>query len=218
MRPNPLRTLVLIRDTDCKVCALLEKGLLEGVFRDLKCGEKTSTHIIHLSRTVKSRGSQKLGLSGAATYKLAGGLLLIDAPSCTACKVFSSSPCVPRQAVYVPGVGVIFSLLTPSPKVARRVVERLVAAGKTVEVVEEANMELPRGLTRKQFIVLMTAIKKGYLNTPRECTLSELAEALGLSKSTVYRCLKTALKKLALEALLGYEPTNFRRRLSLIYR
>ncbi|GEM_PF-894080 len=215
MAPTPIRSLILIRNTDCKVCSLLENGVVEGVFRFVKCGEKRSTHILQPSL---GKGRRRLNLSGASVYKLSGGLLLIEAPSCTACRVFCNSPCVPRQAIYIPGVGVFFSLLTPGPRVAKKIIERLAAAGRTVEVVEEADMKIPRGLTKKQFNVLLAAIRTGYLNTPRECTLSELSSALGLSKSTVYRCLKTGLKKLALDALLEYEPEAFSRRLSLIHR
>ncbi len=143
--------------------------------------------------------------------------MLIESPSCSACKVISRSPCIPRQAIYIPRTGIIFNLITPSPRVSKRIVERLSAAGKDVEVVEESNLTLPRVITQKQYLVLVTAMKMGYFNTPRECTLSEVAAELGLSKSTVYRYLKAALKKLALEALLQYEAIRERGKASLIY-
>ncbi|MEM0482655.1 MAG: helix-turn-helix domain-containing protein [Nitrososphaerota archaeon] len=217
MARQPLRMLILVRDTDCRVCQLLEEGLIEGVFKHLRCGDTSSTHLIQLSRSERGVNSRRLRVSGATVYRLADRVYLIESPSCTACKVISSSPCIPRQAIYIPGVGIIYNLLTPGPRVSKRIVERLAVAGKDVEVVEESQLKLPSVLTKKQYLVLVTAMKMGYLNTPRECTLSELSSELGLSKSTVYRYLKAALKKLALDALLQYEPTRVRGRASLIY-
>jgi hypothetical protein len=160
---------------------------------------------------------RNLKVPGSSVYRLSSGLLLIESPSCTACKVISKTPCIPRQAIYIPKTGIIFNLITPSPRVSKRILQSLAAAGKDVEVVEESNLILPRDLTRKQYLVLVTAMKMGYFNSPRECTLSEVASELGLSKSTVYRYLKAALKKLALEALLQYETIRERGRASLIY-
>lgn len=173
--------------------------------------------MIQLSRRDRGVKTRNLRASGFATYRLSDGLLLIESPSCTACKVISRQPCIPRQAIYIPRTGIIFNLITPGPRISKRIVERLSAAGKDVEVVEESSLVLPRTLTKKQYLVLVTAMRMGYFNTPRECTLSEVSSELGLSKSTVYRYLKAALKKLALEALLQYETIRERGRASLIY-
>ncbi len=216
MPRTPLRTLILIKDSDCKVCRLFEEGSIEGVFKHLRCGETTSTHLIQMTRRRRSDGA-KLQLRGVSAYRMSAGLYLIESPSCTACKVISSSPSIPRQAIYIPRVGIVFNLLTPGPRVSKKIVERLTYAGKDVQVIEETQFLLPRVLTDRQYMVLVTAIRMGYLNTPREVSLSELSSAVGLSKSTVYKHLKAALKKLALEAYLQYEPTRGQRRVSLIY-
>jgi predicted DNA binding protein len=39
-------------------------------------------------------------------------------------------------------------------------------------------------LTERQQGLVRTAVDAGYYNTPRECTLTELAERLGIAKST----------------------------------
>ena len=191
--------------------------MIEGVFKHLRCGETSSTHLIQLIRSDGGLKSRNLRAFGFSVYRLSDGLLLIESPSCTACRVVSKSPCIPRQAIYIPRTGIIYNLITPGPRVSKRIVEKLAAAGKDVEVVEESRLVLPRTLTKKQYLVLVTAMKMGYFNTPRECTLSEVSSELGLSKSTVYRYLKAALKKLALEALLQYEAIRERGKASLIY-
>jgi len=207
---SPVRTLVLIRDTDCLVCNLLEEGSVRGVFRYLKCGEARSTHVLQVTASGRRGFSGRLRLCGASIYRLAGGLMLIESPSCTACRIFNSSPCVPRQGIYIPGVGMFFTLLTPSLRVLRSIIDRLSLSGKMVEVVERRGLTIPRALSDRQLMVLIIAMRMGYLNTPRECSLSEMADALGLSKSTIYRCLKSALKKLALDALIHYDEMSTR--------
>ncbi len=113
----------------------------------------------------------------------------------------------------------VFNVLVPGPGVLRDILERLRADGKLVEIMGDFT-PIPKGMTRKQGLVLLTAIKMGYLNMPRECRLRDIAEALGLSSSTVSRQLKAALKKLALDALLtsGASLAAEERRLTLIRR
>ncbi len=101
-------------------------------------------------------------------------------------------------------MGIIFSVLIPNPDVLREIFHKLRSMGMIPELLSDST-PLPKGLTRKQGLVLFTAIRLGYLNTPRECGLRQVAGALNLSKSTVSRQLKAALRKLALDALLEYE-------------
>jgi DNA-binding transcriptional ArsR family regulator len=201
MRKYPRSGSLIVRNSDCQVCRMLEERLLRAVFRGVRCGETTSTHLIQLTSKKQGWGNRLLGGEGLRVYRHVAGLVFIEAKSCAACRVFSRSACIPRQAIYVPGMGVVFNVLVPGPGVLRDILERLRAEGKLVEIMGDFT-PIPKGMTRKQGQVLLTAIRMGYLNMPRECRLRDIAEALGLSSSTVSRQLKAALKKLALDALL----------------
>jgi predicted DNA binding protein len=60
-------------------------------------------------------------------------------------------------------------------------------------------------LTERQRELLQTAVAEGYYDTPRQCTLTELAEAVGLAKSTCSETLHRAeeiIVKMFVEELL----------------
>jgi len=57
----------------------------------------------------------------------------------------------------------------------------------------------PDLLTERQRDLLIEAIDRGYYDTPRECTLTELAEATGTAKSTVSEVLHRAEGKVLKE-------------------
>lgn len=52
-----------------------------------------------------------------------------------------------------------------------------------VEYVHE-RVEAERLLSKRQREVLLAAVERGYYDTPRGCSLTELAEELGVAKST----------------------------------
>ena len=56
-------------------------------------------------------------------------------------------------------------------------------------------------LTEAQYDLLGTAIERGYYDTPRTCTLTELADAVGLAKSTTSEKLHRAEEKVVKEFL-----------------
>lgn len=66
-------------------------------------------------------------------------------------------------------------------------------------------VETPDLLTDQQRRLLVTAVEEGYYDTPRECTLTELAEAVGLAKSTasvtLHRAEERVIKEFAVERL-----------------
>jgi len=56
-------------------------------------------------------------------------------------------------------------------------------------------------LTQKQRTLVLEAIDRGYYDTPRTCSLTELAEAMGLAKSTISETLHRAEEVLVKEGL-----------------
>lgn len=60
-----------------------------------------------------------------------------------------------------------------------------------------------RLLTRRQAELLGAALREGYLEVPRECTLAELAETVGVDKSTASGVVRRAQARLAAWYLSG---------------
>ncbi len=138
---------MIVRNSDCQVCRMLEERLLQAVFRGVRCGETTSTHLIQLT-SKKQGGVDRLpGGEGLRVYRHVAGLVFIEAKSCAACKVFSRSACIPMQAIYLPGMGMVFNVLVPGPGVLRDILARLRAEGKLVEIMGDFT-PIPKGTTR----------------------------------------------------------------------
>lgn len=78
--------------------------------------------------------------------------------------------------------------------------DRLSALGRELRAlnidfeVEAINQQKQTGqlLTDRQASLLETAVEEGYYDTPRDCTLTELAEGVGIAKSTASETLHRA--------------------------
>lgn len=67
-----------------------------------------------------------------------------------------------------------------------------------MEVLKRSSLRLENVLTKRQSEVLYAAISMGYFSNTRLNSLADIAKVLGLSKSTVSRHLRAAMKKLVL--------------------
>ena len=71
-------------------------------------------------------------------------------------------------------------------------------------------METEQLLTPKQLELVQTAVENGYYDTPRESTLTELADAAGIAKSTCSETLHRAEEKIVKEFVDEAEPIDRR--------
>jgi predicted DNA binding protein len=69
---------------------------------------------------------------------------------------------------------------------------RLAGDGMTVGVTATGDADSDRTLTEAQRELVFEAVRAGYYDTPRRCTLTELAEANGIAKSTCSETLHRA--------------------------
>jgi predicted DNA binding protein len=60
-------------------------------------------------------------------------------------------------------------------------------------------------LTDRQREVLRAAVREGYFTVPRECTLAELSDSIGVDKSSVSETLRRAEARLVKWFLSGPE-------------
>lgn len=76
----------------------------------------------------------------------------------------------------------------------------------SVESVQEASSADPQagyGLTAKQHEALLVAVKNGHLSVPREQTVSELADELGISRQAASERLRRGYRHLIRNTLIG---------------
>ncbi|WP_136686638.1 helix-turn-helix domain-containing protein [Halorhabdus amylolytica] len=80
----------------------------------------------------------------------------------------------------------------------------------TVEQLRQ-HVEAEQVLTDRQTALVTEAIDRGYYDTPRECTLTELADAMDMAKSTCSETLHRAEEKI-IKGFFEDEPTASARR------
>jgi hypothetical protein len=71
-------------------------------------------------------------------------------------------------------------------------------------------METEQLLTPKQLRLVQTAVEEGYYDTPRECTLTELADEADIAKSTCSETLHRAEEKIVKEFVDETDPVDER--------
>jgi predicted DNA binding protein len=169
---------------------------LEGSFKNIRVGETVSSHLIHLSNINDLTGL--LRMEDALFYRMGREYLWVDAPSCKACKVISRNSAIPLGVLFLKELGVLFTFITPGKITAKKIVDEMSAEGLDVEVLKRSSLRLGNVLTKKQSEVLYAAISMGYFSNTRLNSLADIAKVLGLSKSTVSRHLRAAMKKLVL--------------------
>lgn len=95
-----------------------------------------------------------------------------------------SSEILPRFPLIIRN-GWVISDITTSQERLSRLKDELDATGLTYEVVSVTQSTEPTDLlTDRQRQFMTKAIQRGYYDTPRECSLTDLADALEVSKST----------------------------------
>jgi len=148
--------------------------------------------------------TESLRVKGALFYRIGREYLWVDAPSCNACKVLSRNSAIPLKVLFLKNLGVLFTFITPGKIAAKKIVDEMGRGGLNVEILERSSLRLKNALTRRQIEVLETAISMGYFSNTRLNSLTDVAKALGLSKATVSRHLRAAMKKLALRQPTGW--------------
>lgn len=195
LRNTPSQLTIVVKNSNCKVVQRLLSKNLEGSFKNIRVGETFSSHLIHLSTPVELEQQM---FTDMTVYKMGRDFLWVDSPSCKACKTLSKSSAIPTSVILIKGLGVVFSFLTPGPIVSKNILENMRKEGLSVDILKRSSLNLRQVLTKKQSDVLFTAISMGYFSPQRDHSLSDIAERLGLSKSTVSRHLRAAIRKLAL--------------------
>lgn len=195
LRGSPCSLTIVIKNSNCRVVQMLLSRDIEGSFINIRVGEKMSTHFMHLSRSVNLVESRPPDVT---IYKIGRRFLWVDSPSCKSCQVLAANSAIPTNIMFVRDSGVVVSFLSPGPLVCRKILDEMKEAGLQVELLSKTSLDMKHVLTRRQRDILYTAFSMGYFSPSRQTTLREIADALGLSKSTVSRHLRAALRKLAI--------------------
>jgi predicted DNA binding protein len=91
---------------------------------------------------------------------------------------------------------VSYRLLVPGLGALRDIMKTLASAGLQPVVLKRAEHIEAGELTPRQLEVLLFAYKKGYLDTPRKISLSEMASMMGIRATSLRDIIRRAIKKI----------------------
>ncbi|MDZ7688314.1 MAG: helix-turn-helix domain-containing protein [Halobacteriales archaeon] len=107
--------------------------------------------------------------------------------------------------IELPESGWIREILTDYPDAVFRVLSVVEDKEIGFSVRYMGNPKLDETLTEKQRALVEKAVKMGYYDTPRRCSLTELAEECGIAKSTCSDTLHRAEERVLKEFVNGFD-------------
>lgn len=123
-------------------------------------------------------------------------LATVRVRDCRACHTLAASDCFLTDATAGEGGGLVWRILAPRRKAVENLVGALRDRGLQVEVVSIREARGAGGLlTERQEEVIGLAYQLGYFEFPKRISLTELAEHLGVAKSTLSEILRTGEAK-----------------------
>lgn len=131
----------------------------------------------------------------------------------TGIKAFENSYCFIKPPILIEDGSKIYEIIVPSTSYLPKAYANLDKVGNWKIIEIKSVGERRAGLTEAQRRVLKVAYDLGYFSEKREVTVSDIAMALGLAKSTAHKHLRMAIAKLVERYI---EEKNLEKTYSLI--
>ena len=100
-------------------------------------------------------------------------------------------------------------VLIPNRAALKKIVREIRAAGVNIILESVKPLMSYKTLTKKQGEVLKIAYRKGFFDVPRRVRLGQLAEELGVSRSTLMESLRRAEARIMQERFSDSEPIGY---------
>ena len=189
---------VEVERSDCLVTNLVFSKLPGASVGRLVIGSETSLHKVD-SEQLQEFITEFRKIS-RSVRQISKETAWVETDSCVACKYFSSINMPIIGSRTVDNSKVVFRLMAQSKKAADRIVREMQEIGLKPQVLDITTSESME-VTDREKEVLLYAFNHGYFEQDRGASLTELAEGLEVSPSSLSDVMRRAMRKIVMEYL-----------------
>lgn len=189
---------VEVERSDCLVTNLVYQKIAGADVGRLVIGSETSLHKVD-SETLLDFITEFRKIA-KSVRQISKETAWVETESCTACKFFATINMPIIGSRTVDQEKVVFRLMAQSKKAADRLVREMQDVGlkpRVLDVTSSESMEV----TDREKEVLLYAFNHGYFEQDRGASLTELAQGLEVSPSSLSDVMRRALRKIVMEYL-----------------
>ncbi|MCL4317733.1 MAG: helix-turn-helix domain-containing protein [Candidatus Thermoplasmatota archaeon] len=193
-----LEATIELERSDCVVTNMIYSKLSGAEVSRLSIGREVSLHRV-MSENVLDIITQLRQVS-ESVRKVGRDALWVESKSCSACSFLSDKGIPVVSSKTVDEKHVQYRVLLQSKRSVQHLLEMMEKGGLRPKIVEVVNNELYE-LTEREKEVLLFAFNHGYFDSERQSSLTDLAQSLRVSPSSLSDVMRRGLKKIVAEYL-----------------
>lgn len=191
LRQGPVEIIIEVVRRDCVLAKLLSDDHCQ--IERLTMGSKITVHKV-VFEGEDHEIMTKLINKQFNTRKAGPGSLWVETSSCTSCAFFSSSLSKILGSRTLCDERIQYRTLLPSIRDLRKLETRMKSAGIEYEIMRVVPY-VHKEMTERQREILSIAFNSGYFDQDSRMSLTNLAEMIGISPSSLSEILRRSLKK-----------------------
>ncbi|GGM68009.1 hypothetical protein GCM10007108_02570 [Thermogymnomonas acidicola] len=188
-----VEALIEVKRSDCKVTNAVYSVSPGISVKRLRIGSERSLHIVSCRGHMDEVKEEACKIKGANVWSSGKDLLMVDAPSCSACRAVSGIDAAVTASKSVGQHHIVFRFLFRSNSHMKNVIKILADNGLEPRVVE---VQKPMDLTEREKEILLEAYRQGYFEPDRRVSMTELARQMNISTPTLSEEMRRIMKKL----------------------
>ncbi|MGP6220902.1 helix-turn-helix domain-containing protein [Caldiplasma sukawensis] len=199
----PIEVVISLERSDCAVSKMISQ--MDGVksLTRLKIEKDETIHGLEKENLTDHEIAELRKISTKVT-KVGKNKLWIISPSCSACTAMALSDAVIISARSLDENHVAYRILMNGKGTIRKLIRDLREKNLNPQIIEEPE-EIKNELSEREFSVLKICYDLGYFENDRGASLTEIAEILDVSTSSLSETLRRAMKKIVKDYLKNRE-------------